>query len=74
MKNSKTISLDTFLTLVKVLRMLYGVEPAMEFFEKNLEEFTGFNLDDFKKSLLRSKHNHDNIQPPRDTKTQENRL
>lgn len=67
------MSLNEFLKLVMVVRTLYGTEPAGAFFEKNLEEFTGLTFEDFKKNLLRPKHNHDTIAPPRDNE-QEKRL
>lgn len=35
------ISYSEFLDTVKVLRMLYGVNVATVYFERNFEEFTG---------------------------------
>lgn len=40
------ITISDFLDYVKVLKMLYGREVAVIFFEKNFEEFTGFSLQD----------------------------
>lgn len=47
--SSKTIALFEFLNLVKVMRMLYGVEVAKRYFEKNLFEFTGHTLSELEK-------------------------
>lgn len=66
MATSKTITLQEFLGIVKVARMLYGVEVATHYFEKNIQEFSGHEPSDFK-SMLTSHDAHDNLESPRDT-------
>lgn len=39
------MSLETFLDITKVIRMLYGVEASTKFFETNSEEFLGKKMD-----------------------------
>jgi len=38
--------LSDFLNMTKVLRMLYGVEVAKEYFEKQINEFGELNISD----------------------------
>jgi hypothetical protein len=60
---SKPLTLDEFLDLVKVFRMLYTIEVATRFFEENLEEFTGYSISDLQKLLAHDKlaPTHENI-------------
>lgn len=51
----KEITLLQFLTIVRVMRMLYGVQVATKYFEDNLETFTGHTIQDLKR-LLEQKH------------------
>jgi len=38
--------MENFLSMVKVLRMLYGPEVATEYFEKQISQFGEFSLKD----------------------------
>lgn len=40
------ITTSDFLDYVKVLKMLYGRDVAVVFFERNFEEFSGFSIND----------------------------
>lgn len=40
------MTLNEFLSMVKVLRMLYGKQLAIEFFEKNVKHFPNLSIDD----------------------------
>jgi len=40
------VSISDFLDIVKVIRMLYGIDPAKTFFEKNMLNFTGYEPKD----------------------------
>jgi len=40
------VSISDFLDIVKVIRMLYGLDPAKTFFEKNMLNFTGYEPKD----------------------------
>lgn len=59
------LTLDDFLHLTKVLRMLYGVQLATYFFETNFEEFTGIKLDRLHHLL-----SHDKLSTTQDLKSQ----
>jgi len=52
-RTSKPITLEEFLDLTRCIRMLYDLQPAQTFFEKNLEEFTGYTLQDFMENVVK---------------------
>lgn len=63
---SAYMTLQDFLSLTKVLRMLYGVDVAKHFFTTNLEIFTGISVEALRK-LIKSA----TIDSPRDSKKKE---
>jgi len=46
---SKPLTVNEFLQLVKVIRMLYGVQLADKFFKSNMQMFTGFSTSDLQR-------------------------
>lgn len=48
-------TLQEFTDVTKVIRMLYGVQSATFFFEKNFEEMTGLQLNALHKLNKRAK-------------------
>lgn len=70
----KVVDHHEILQHVKIMRMLYGIELASEFYQKNFEELTGLNIKDL--HMLMNKHKiglplvltSDTLQAPRDAK------
>lgn len=50
-----SLSLLEFIEITKALKMLYGTQVSVIFFEKNLESVTGLKISDLNKLIKNSK-------------------